>query len=344
MARKSDPPAKPPSVRQEWLRRMARAGSVPRVSGTRHFGSVASWIAKSAIVLAIALLLAEVLVALAMVLGIRSAPPPLPESVAVAAREHGGAQALEIRTRDGISLRGDVLGDLATQPVIVLAHGYRQDRRYGDPLALRLLAVGYAVVAFDFRGSGASDGLLTGGGAKESLDVEAVVDHLRTRRRVAADRIGVVAFSMGAVATIEAAPRLPKLGAVVLVAPYASLEEAIDIRSQRWLHVPARPLLSPALYFCELLLGVDPVNVAPERHIAGLSPTPVLLVAAGSDWRVPVSVVRRIHAASGAPRALEVFEGLDHDGAARLPPELCDRVLSFLSKTPLGVRVRARAR
>jgi alpha-beta hydrolase superfamily lysophospholipase len=345
MSRAPEPVPPLGTVRQDWLRRAA-ARSPVRSGGSHEErpSNTARRLAKVAAALAIAFVCGELVATAAMVLSIRSDPAPLPESLAAAARERGGAQPIEVRTADGVSLRGDVLGDTTSRPVIVLAHGYRLDRRSLDPLATRLLGAGYAVVSFDFRGSGASDGYLTGGGAIEKRDVEAVVDHLMTMRRVAPGRIGLVAFSMGAVATIEAAARLPKVGAAVLIAPYASLEEAIDARTRRWLHVPAKPLLSPAIWSSGLLLGVDPAAVVPERHIAGLSPTPVLLVAGGSDWRAPEAVVRRLFAAAGEPRSIEVLPGLDHDGLASLPPELSDRVLAFLSKTPLGVRPRNKGR
>jgi pimeloyl-ACP methyl ester carboxylesterase len=346
MARTPEPPPPLGTVRQDWLKRAAARNPAVRPGRLRDKrpSNAARWIAKAAAMLAIAFVCGELSATAAMVLSIRSDPVPLPEGLAAAARERGGAQPLEVHTADGVALRGDVFGDTTLRPVIVLAHGYRQDRRSVDPLAMRLLAAGYAVVTFDFRGAGASDGYLTGGGATENRDVEAVVDHLTTMRRVAPSRLGVVGFSMGAVATIEAAARLPKLGAAVLIAPYASLEEAIDARSRRWLHVPAKPLLTPALWLSGVLLGVDPDAVAPERHIARLSPTPVLLIAGGADWRVPEAVVRRLLGAAAEPRSLEVFPGLDHDGMASLPPELCDRVLAFLSKTPLGVRGRIKGR
>jgi fermentation-respiration switch protein FrsA (DUF1100 family) len=93
-----------------------------------------------------------------------------------------------------------------------------------------------------------------------------------------------------------------------------------------------------------VLLGVDPGSVVPERHIAGLSPAPLLLLAGGADWRVPTSVARRLFVAAGEPRAIDVLPILDHDDLAKMPPELCDRVLAFLAKTPLGARLRTKGR
>jgi pimeloyl-ACP methyl ester carboxylesterase len=346
MSHAHDPAPPLGSVRQDWLQRVANRNVVvpPGRPGDERPRNVARWFTKAAIALVIAFVLAELSATAAMVLSIRGDSAPVPDDVAAAARERGGAQPFEVRTKGGIVLKGDVLGDTASQPVIVFAHGYRQNRRYGDRLVLRLLSAGYAVVTFDFRGCGASDGFLTGGGATESRDVEAIVEYLKTMRRVAPSRIGVVAFSMGAVATIEAAPTLPKLGAAVLVAPYASLEEAIDTRARHWMLLAARPLLSPSIWLSQVLLGVDPASVVPERHIGWLSPTPVLLIAGGADWRVPTSVVQRLLAAAGQPRALEVIPAADHDDLAKLPIDLCDRVLAFLSKTPLGARARPKGR
>jgi hypothetical protein len=98
---------------------------------------------------------------------------------------------------------------------VIIGHGYRDNRRRADPFVPELLAGGYGVLAFDFRGSGASAGRFTAVGAVEERDVRAAVRYLVEQQGVPPGRIAVMGLSMGASATALAAPALRSLGAVV---------------------------------------------------------------------------------------------------------------------------------
>ena len=286
--------------------------------------------ARALLVLVGAVAVSEFSATLVMTVNLRGSTPGPPTELSVAAASQGGIRAIEIVGTDGMVLRGEVMGDPSTRPAVIFAHGYRNTRRNGDRLAQRLLEQGYSVVSFDFRGSGSSQGVLTGGGAVEGADVVAVARAVRDRFKVAPSRTAIVGFSMGAVAVIEAAPHLSTLAGVVLIAPYANLEETIDARTRRWLHVPARPLLSPALWAASVLLGVDPRKVLPEQHVGQLSPSPLLLVGSSRDWRAPTDVIERIRRCAGDPKETLVLDGLTHDELGRFPPALGDPILTFL--------------
>jgi pimeloyl-ACP methyl ester carboxylesterase len=266
--------------------------------------------------------LLQLVLVLVFVLNPRCAPSTAP-----------GARTFETPTKGGLVLRGETSGDPSVQPVVVYAHGYRRNRRDADPLIPDLVAAGFAVTTFDFRGSGASDGVFTTAGAMEAWDVAAVVRDLIEKRGTRPERVAIVGFSMGAVATALAAPQLPKVGAVVLIAPYASLEETIEARTRRWAHVGARPWLTPALFLCERWFGIDSKAVSPEATIGTLGETPLLLVAGAADWRAPPAVVRRMFERAGAGRAIAELPGFDHMDLERFPNALRDRVVGFLRST-----------
>jgi non-heme chloroperoxidase len=77
-----------------------------------------------------------------------------------------------VRTGDGTALAVLDMGD-ATQPPIVLAHGWTADRRVWAAVARRLMAEGRRVVVYDQRGHGAS----TIGW--DGMTIEALADDLR---------------------------------------------------------------------------------------------------------------------------------------------------------------------
>jgi uncharacterized protein len=242
------------------------------------------------------------------------------------------SRLFEITTQDAVVLRGEMVGDPGTNPVVVFAHGYRRNRRDVDAIVPSLVSAGYCVVSFDFRSSGASNGWWTTGGASEWVDVDTVVRYLRDTHHVAPERIAIVGFSMGAVATALAAPHLPHLGAVVLIAPYASLEGALDVRTRRWAHVGARPWLSPALFLCKHWFGIDPDSVNPEATIGAFGETPLLLLAGEDDWRAPPDVVHRLYERAGRGRALGLIPDLDHEKLQSFPEPVRERVVGFLGR------------
>ncbi len=104
---------------------------------------------------------------------------------------------------DGATLAG--LLDLPAQrpaPGIVLAHGYSNDKReFGgfDEAASLLAEAGHAVLRFDFRGCGESDGLpgVMRVATEWTADIRAAVSYLLTRPEIDVDRVAVIGQSMG---------------------------------------------------------------------------------------------------------------------------------------------------
>jgi pimeloyl-ACP methyl ester carboxylesterase len=117
----------------------------------------------------------------------------------------GGAaraqQAVSFPTSDGGVIHADVYG--AGARAVVLAHGGRLDKQSWREQAGVLVAAGFRVLAFDFRGIGQSRG--PGQADLESaplqLDVLAAIDYLR---RNGATSIDVIGASMGGSAAADA--------------------------------------------------------------------------------------------------------------------------------------------
>lgn len=276
------------------------------------------------------LLAAQLASVLALTLRASGSARPIDRALAALALREGGRRRVRLRTDDGLVLRGDLLGDPRRRPLVVYAHGYRGSRRDGDRLAATLLARGYAVLAFDFRGSGESDGRFTTAGATEASDVAAAVRYVRRTLRLPLRRCGFIGFSMGAAAGTMAASSLRRFASIVLIAPYARLSEAFDTRMRRTVGVPAMPLLAPALLAFRAGFGVSPADVSPLDRIAGLAPAPVLLVGARDDWRAPPSVLGELFARARRPKRLVVLPRGDHRFLAGFPDSLITPVLDEL--------------
>jgi alpha-beta hydrolase superfamily lysophospholipase len=99
-------------------------------------------------------------------------------------------------------------------PGVVMCHGMASDHRSMRPCAQRLARRGIAILAFDLRGHGKSDGTLDGGIGQ---DVVAAYNVFKQHSRVDSEHIGLVGHSMGALACLYAATAINGAKAVVLL-------------------------------------------------------------------------------------------------------------------------------
>ena len=160
---------------------------------------------------------------------------------------------------------------------VVLAHGGRSDLCDTLPFAARLLAAGYRIVAFDFRGSGRSDapardGLVLG------RDLAAAVAHAR---RSGAQRVFLIGSSMGGAAIVQNTSALRVDGRISLSG------------TRLW---PGFGINDPA--------GLPRIRA------------PFLYVGSRDDWRAPLGEARNIFRRVGATdKRMVSYPGSDHGWA-----------------------------
>ena len=226
---------------------------------------------------------------------------------------------------------------------VVIVHGDGTNR--ADPqvgtlgLASDLNSKGYGVLLFDLRGCGESaDGSFTGGW-DERLDVLAALDCLVD---LGADRsrIGVIGFSLGAVAADLACATPGAAAAVVSDSAFSDL----------WSMFKSNPrggpmfanLMRPGLdFFLSRLYGYRTADVSPVMYLAE-SDTPTMIIHGELDQKVPPHHARILARACGM--AQDEIDSGDADGfwlipdaehvqAYRTTPErYVERVTSFFDR------------
>ena len=105
-------------------------------------------------------------------------------------------------------------------PVVVVVHGFSEDRAMMSPFARSLAEAGYAALAIDVRGHGENrNGLARGMGSDAALvaDVGEAVDFLRTSPYVDGSRIALAGHSMGAGAILSYGGRDSGIDGVLLI-------------------------------------------------------------------------------------------------------------------------------
>ena len=290
-----------------------------------------------AIVLAL-LSLASLCAALAAYVGWQLAHPE--RSLAETNPEEAGLAFEDVRfaSRAGrVSLSGWFLPSGRSIRTIIIAHGY-SNHRLGEaaslPLAVALVERGYNVLTFDFRASGHSGGDLVSLGQYERYDLLGALDYLDRRFAGRAHRVGVIGYSMGAVAILEAAALAgPRLGAIVADSAFADMGAYLRGNLSKWSHLPAFPFNQLILRLTPPLTGIDPRTVRPIDSVRDLA-MPLLFIHGIADALVPYQDSVDLHrAAASTDKALWLVPGAGHTTAYDAQPDAyLRRVLAFLDR------------
>jgi alpha-beta hydrolase superfamily lysophospholipase len=250
----------------------------------------------------------------------------------------GTAEEIDFTSaEDNVRIRGWFFGNAGSStpgPAVVLCHGIRTGRRECLPMALRFRALGYNVLCFDFRAHGASDGQFISVGLHETNDVLGAVQYLKQRPEVDARRIGVVGFSMGAVASIRAAAQCGDIAVLVADSAYASFIDAARYSFHLVAGLPHFPIAPVAMHWAKMIVHVDASQLRPVDVIGRIAPRPVLITHGTFDEIVPVRHARFLFAAADEPKELWLIPGAQHVGARDADPDAYfTRVERFLSQT-----------
>jgi pimeloyl-ACP methyl ester carboxylesterase len=218
-----------------------------------------------------ALIAAPVLCCPASAAGAAEAAPPTLRQACGDAHDLT-ARSFWRKTGDGVRLYVIEAGTGKT--AVVLAHGGRSDLCDTLTFATRLVAAGYRIVAFDFRGSGRSESPSTNRLAL-GKDLAAAVAHARA---TGAERVFLIGSSMGGAAIVQNTSAL-------------RVEGRISLSGTRlW---PGFGINNPA--------GLPRIRA------------PFLYVGSRNDWRAPLKealgIFRRVGAAD---KRTAFYPGSDH--------------------------------
>ncbi len=236
-------------------------------------------------------------------------------------------QAVTFTTSDGVRLSGWYIPP-QNGAVIIFAHGYAGNRTYFLPQAALLVEQGFGALLFDFRGHGTSQATTVTIGDHERRDVIAALDFVSAQSGVDPDRIGVVAHSMGAATVIQVAAEDERLRALVLIAPFPTLEAVIT----DGFHVPGiiRDAVAAYLAWRE---DVQIDDVRPVDDLCAISPRPVLLIFGDQDDVAPPGSQEIMFAAACAGTETWLVAGANHDDVMEIEPiAYPTRLVGFFTK------------
>ena len=236
------------------------------------------------------------------------------------------AQAVTLRTSDGLMLTGSYVPS-RNGAAIIVSPGYNSTPDH----ARMLVRHGYGVLLYDQRGEGRSDGDPNAFGWSAEQDHNAAVAFLRSRSDVDPDRIGGLGLSVAGETLLQTAAHNDGLRAVVSEgAGNRSVREVLDMprNGAYWLSIPGHFVLTGAM----ALFANEPPPANLSDLVPQIAPRAVFLIAAGKGVDSEV-LNRRFYDVAGKPRTLwEIPEAGHTGGLEARPQEYERRVVGFFDQ------------
>jgi predicted acyl esterase len=204
-------------------------------------------------------------------------------------------------------------------PGVVVLHGLAETRGLYEPIAANFANAGYAVLAYDARGHGASGGVITLAGPREVADLRAVRNAFAARANVSDTKIGAWGISYGGGEIWNALAAGVPFAAAEVVETWTSLYDALwpqnlarsGIVAGFAASVVARSPLIASLRDA----AVQSTNPAAIRQLTaersalakvGSIRTPVYMFQGRTDFAFDISQATRAYARLAGPKRLYV--------------------------------------
>lgn len=207
-------------------------------------------------------------------------------------KSHNNIEEIEIKTKDGIHLKGWLVNDGSKENRGFLFYfgGNAEEVSYliDEPTGLK----NWSLVLVNYRGYGQSQGKVS----ERSLysDAIEIYDYFTGRSSIKEPKIAIIGRSIGTgVATFLASQR--KCDAVVLVSPYTSLKDVA------YIHYPFLPV--------GLILKYKFDSI---KRVPGIK-APALILVAAEDRTIPAKLSYNLAEKWGGKVIIKEFPGVDHN-------------------------------
>lgn len=210
----------------------------------------------------------------------------------------------------------------ADAPAVLFLHGIRGSLGNNLYRIARWHALGFGVLAIDYRGFGRSDGALP---SEAQIYADARVGWQElARREPRSERRFIYGHSLGAAVALELAARVGDAAGVIAEAGFTSLPDVVGES-----YGPLNLLLSQKF---------DALG-----HARALR-APALFIHGTADRLVPPSMSERLHAAAPAPKHLHWIEGGSHGNRSGTGLDGYRRaILEFVAAARSHARMRSAA-
>ncbi|MFC2066090.1 alpha/beta hydrolase family protein [Chloroflexota bacterium] len=180
-------------------------------------------------------------------------------------------------------------------------------------LAERICREGFAVLIFNFRGTGDSGGNLDILGW--TSDLKAAIDYLFSLAEVDKSRLSLLGFSGGAAVSVYVASRDSRVSCVAACACPAEFTFFTEADGPQSIidHFRSIGAIRDVGFPPSVEQWIDGFGlVSPIKYVAGIAPRPLLLVHGSEDGTVDINHAHRLYDAAREPKQIVIIDGAGH--------------------------------
>lgn len=220
--------------------------------------------------------------------------------------------------------------------VVILQHGYEENRQNMLEEADILYRHGYGVLLSTVRGHDQNDEDMITFGCREMEDMEAWYRFVLGRAEIDPERIGILGQSLGGSLAIQFSRENQGIAAVVAHSPLTSMADTVDAGLRHFSPIPDPlvPVLAPFIVFWgERITGCELEDINAKEWIGNISPRPVYLVCGGKDQLVSEKNCRALFSMAREPKEFWFEAECDHHECDTIYPEEFERrVIGFFDQ------------
>lgn len=226
-------------------------------------------------------------------------------------------EEVNFKSEDGTKLHGWFIqnhGD-GRKGTVVYSHGNAGAIGYHLGFITWASNAGYQILIYDYRGFGKSEGSVKRKGIVE--DVNAAIKYAKSRKDVDPKKIFSFGHSLGGAKSVAAlsGEKGEDVAGVISFAGFSSYQKI------------AQKMVG------EMALNLVTDELSPRDFIAGISPTPLLIVHGDQDSVVPVEHGRELFKKAKEPKKIIEVKGGSHNGALHLRnQETIKKILKWMSE------------
>ncbi|WP_051037955.1 alpha/beta hydrolase [Thalassoporum mexicanum] len=188
-----------------------------------------------------------------------------------------------------------------SERVLLYLHGNSGKINNNLDKASRFHQLGFAILIFDYRGFGRSEGDFP---SEQSLyaDTQVALDFLLHTKQIPPNNIYLYGHSLGGAIAIEQATKTPELAGLIIEASFTSML-AMATANPRYQIFPIDLLLNQRF---------DSIAKLPTLKM------PILYIHGTDDEDVPAHMSEELYAATHAPKQLLIVKGANHVNVATI--------------------------
>jgi uncharacterized protein len=186
---------------------------------------------------------------------------------------------------------------------VIYLHGIADNRGSSAPVAERLTANGFDVIAYDSRAHGDSTGDVCTYGYYEKQDLDRVID------TIPPGPVVLIGASLGAAVALQTAASHPRVNVVVAAETFSDLRTVATERAPFFLTAQT---IRRAFAVAERDGHFKVDDVSPVRAAWRIT-VPVLVIHGEVDRDTPPGHSRRVYEALAGPKQLLIVEGAGHN-------------------------------